>query len=202
MTSDDSVSYYGYRITELKELGISGEVLSVKSSAISLKDAAVTGIKNAVYSGGAIRQSSLAVSLAGKYLTEGVDYTVSYRNNVNVGMASVIITGKDDYTGTKTAYFTILPKPTKLRSVKGAKKKFTVKWNKQAAQITGYQIQYGTRSSFKGAKVKTAGAGKTNLTIKKLKAKKTYYVRIRTYRKVGAQTYYSAWSAKKKVKTR
>ena len=40
-------------------------------------------------------------------LTEGTDYTLDYRNNVNAGTASVIITGKGNYTGSRTISFTI-----------------------------------------------------------------------------------------------
>lgn len=43
-------------------------------------------------------------------LTEGTDYTVAYSNNVNAGTATVTITGSGNYTGTKTANFTINPK--------------------------------------------------------------------------------------------
>jgi len=40
-------------------------------------------------------------------LTEGTDYKISYKNNTNAGTASLIITGKGKYTGTKTVTFTI-----------------------------------------------------------------------------------------------
>ncbi len=40
------------------------------------------------------------------------------------------------------------------------------------------------------------------LTAKKLKTKKTYYVRIRTYKTVNGKNYYSAWSGVKKAKTK
>jgi len=42
----------------------------------------------------------------------------------------------------------------------------------------------------------------TSSTVKKLKAKKKYYVRIRTYKKVNGKTYYSGWSKVKNVKTK
>ena len=46
----------------------------------------------------------------------GVDYTVSYQNNVNVGVATVVIAGMGDYTGTRLAFFDIvLPARTKIR---------------------------------------------------------------------------------------
>nr|WP_289002809.1 fibronectin type III domain-containing protein [uncultured Anaerostipes sp.] len=93
-------------------------------------------------------------------------------------------------------------KKTTLKSAKNAKdKKLVVKWKKNTAG-NGYQIQYATSKKFaKGNKTKTISKNKTtSYTIKKLKKKKTYYVRIRTYKKVSGKTYYSGWSSVKKVK--
>lgn len=101
---------------------------------------------------------------------------------------------------TKPAKVTV--KTTKLKSAKNAKgKKIVVKWKKNTAG-NGYQIQYSTSKKFaKGNKTKTISKNKTtSYTIKKLKKKKTYYVRIRTYKKVSEKTYYSEWSSVKKVK--
>ena len=47
------------------------------------------------------------VTLGGKTLSSGTDYTLSYSNNTNVGTATVTVTGKGNYTGTKTANFDI-----------------------------------------------------------------------------------------------
>ena len=97
---------------------------------------------------------------------------------------------------------TVSVKTTKLKSAKNAKgKKIVVKWKKNTAG-NGYQIQYSTSKKFaKGNKTKTISKNKTtSYTIKKLKKKKTYYVRIRTYKKVSEKTYYSEWSSVKKVK--
>lgn len=91
-------------------------------------------------------------------------------------------------------------KGTKLTSVKPAKKKVTVKWKKQTKGTTGYQIQYSVKKNFKGAKFKTVNSNKkTSLTLKNLKSKKTYYVRVRTYKKTSGETKYSSWSTAKKV---
>lgn len=46
----------------------------------------------------------------GQQLTKDIDYTVSYRNNVNIGTATIVITGKGRYTGTKTITFKIIEK--------------------------------------------------------------------------------------------
>ena len=42
-------------------------------------------------------------------LTEGIDFTVSYKDNTNAGTAQVIITGIGNYSGTYTLEFTINP---------------------------------------------------------------------------------------------
>lgn len=95
------------------------------------------------------------------------------------------------------------PKKTKLKSVKGSKKALTVAWGK-ASGVNGYQIQIATDKKFKKNK-KTITIKKqktTKTTIKKLKAKKKYYVRIRTYKTVKGKKVYSSWSSVKSVKTK
>ena len=75
---------------------------------------------------------------------------------------------------------------------------------KSLTQTKGYQIQYSTDSKFKsGNKTVTVNKNSTTKkTISKLKAKKKYYVRIRTYKTVGKQKYYSDWSKSVKVTTK
>lgn len=109
----------------------------------------------------------------------------------------------------RTKEFKIVPRGSSVKKLKSAKKAFTVKWAKQSAKmsisrITGYQIQRATNSKFtKSVKTVTVkGYKNTSKKIKKLKAKKTYYVRVRTYLKTGGKTYYSKWSKAKKVKTK
>ena len=66
---------------------------------------------------------------------------------------------------------------------------------KQTKEVTGYQVAYSTSKEFKAAKTKNISNYKTtSLTIKSLKSKTTYYVRVRTYKKVSGKTYYSDWS--------
>lgn len=92
---------------------------------------------------------------------------------------------------------------TAIKSVKAGKKKATVNWKKKG-KIDGYQIQYSTFQDFsKGNKSVTVTKAKTTKkAIKKLKNKKTYYIRIRTYKTVANQKVYSDWSNAKQVKTK
>lgn len=153
---------------------------------------------------GKTRMPSVTVTQDGKKLS-AKDYTVSYASGrKNVGKYAVKVTLKSNKKSA-TAYFTINPKGTSLKSVKKAKKAFTAKWKKQATQVTGYQVQYSKSKKFTGktTKVKTvSGAKKTSKKITKLSKKKTYYVRVRTYKTVKGVKYYSAWSKAKKVKTK
>jgi hypothetical protein len=90
-----------------------------------------------------------------------------------------------------------------IKKLKSGRKKITVTWKKRTKYTTGYQIQYGTKKSYKNArKVKIKGFRKTQKVIKRLKSGKKYYVRIRTYRTYKGKTYYSAWSKTKTVKVR
>ena len=143
------------------------------------------------------------------YNTEGKQlsskyYTVSKSSGrKNVGKYKYTITFKNGYTGKKTLYFTINPKPTKLTSLKKGSKRFTAKWKKVSAQASGYQIRYSMKSSMAGSKVLTVKNYKTtSKKITRLKKKKKYYVQIRTYKTVSKVKYYSGWSGKKSVVTK
>ena len=115
------------------------------------------------------------------------------------------VTLKGNYTGTVKKTFTILPKNTAISKLTASKNTVTVKWRKQTKQTAGYEIQYSTSSKFTKKTTKTVKVTKNSTTSKKitkLKAKKKYYVRIRTYKVVSGKKYYSKWSSKKSVKIR
>ena len=83
------------------------------------------------------------------------------------------------------------------------KKKIRLKW-KKVSKANGYVIQYAANKKFtKGRKQVIIKSRKTvSKTIKKLKAKKKYYVRIRAYRVYEGKKYYSSWSKVRIVKTK
>ena len=95
------------------------------------------------------------------------------------------------------------PKSASIKKVKGAKKAVSVEW-KKVSGVKGYQVQVATNKKFKKNK-KTVTIKKqktTKTTVKKLKAKKKYYVRVRTYKIVNGKKVYSSWSKVKTVKTK
>lgn len=90
-----------------------------------------------------------------------------------------------------------------IRKIKRSKKKqLTVYWKKDKT-VSGYQIQYAANKKMtKGKKTVKVSKKKTSYTIKKLKSKRIYYVRMRSYKKMGGKTYYSKWSQIKKVRVK
>lgn len=153
---------------------------------------------------GTAKTPEVTVTSGSSTLAENIDYSVSYAlGRKNVGTYKVTVQLKGDYSGSKTFSFKINPKGTTLSGIAAAKKGFTVKW-KKGKSINGYEIQYALNSKFtKGKKsVKVTKAATVSKKVSKLKAKKKYWVRIRTYKIVSGKTYYSAWSKAKTVTTK
>jgi dipeptidase len=127
-------------------------------------------------------------------LKAGVDYVVSYSNNVNVGVATIVITGAGTYNGTKQLTFTISPKDAKVSKLTAAKgKKLTVKWAKAVDTAGKYQVRYKVKGAKKWT-TKIVSGKSTSLTVKKLKVGKAYQVQVRAYKNVSGKTLYGAWS--------
>jgi len=153
---------------------------------------------------GSIRKPTVTVKdSAGKTISSG-NYTVTYASGRKyVGKYKVTVTFKGNYSGTKTLYFTINPAKTTVSSLTAGSKKLTVNIAKKTSQVTGYQIQYSTSKKFSSYKTKTVTSYKTTkATLSSLKAKTTYYVRVRTYKTVNGTKYYSGWSSYKYKKTK
>ena len=105
---------------------------------------------------------------------------------------SVTPDNSDKISGKKTLSKVILRVP---KNKKG--RKLVVRWN-AVKDAKGYQLQYALNKKFK--KKKSIQTKKTKYTIKKLKKKKTYYIRVRAYKMNGKKKVYGKWSTVKKVK--
>lgn len=122
-------------------------------------------------------------------------------------------TKPSDATTTKPAATTTATKPAvkpvkkvtvkkQTAKVKAGKKKLTVTWKKDK-NVSGYQIKIATKKNFKGAKTYTVKSYKTyKKVIKKLKAKKKYFVKVRAYKTVGKSKVYGAYSAVRSCKVK
>ena len=144
---------------------------------------------------------SVTVKVAGRSLTNGTDYTVSYSNNKNVGKATVKITGKGNYSGSLSAKFNIVPAKQQIQKLETKYKGFYIDWA-QKGSATGYDVEYSVKANMSGAVSKHLTANKPDtLTVSGLAGDKTYYVRVRSYTNVNGKVYYGAWSDVKSIKT-
>ena len=152
------------------------------------------------YTGKSIRPS-VTVTVNGKKIGSSA-YKLYYKNNKNSGIGTVQVRGIGKYSRiNKTLTFKILPPKTLLTGLKKANRSFTASWKKNI-QATGYQIQYAADSRFTKER-KTVTVGKQSATrykISGLKNKKTYYIRIRSYKRVGKKVLFSSWSTVKKIR--
>ena len=159
-------------------------------------------VSNVTYNGKTQKPSVKVYS--GKKQLSSKYYTVSYKNNKDVGYGTVTVKGKGIYSkASGTAKFKINLKKPGLSSTKSTKKKtFTTTWKKTGGN-SGWQVQYSTNKKFRsGVRTVNLKFSNTRLTVRKLKSRKNYYVRIRSYKKVGRQTWYSGWSNVKRVRIR
>lgn len=171
-------------------------VITAKWNALPSVSGAKVQVAKAVYNGKA-RKPEVTVTLNGKELTETIDYTVTYSNNKKVGQGSVTIRGIDEYAGTKTVKFNILPAKVKVSKIANRKgQKALVKFGK-AVGAKGYQVTYSTDKGFKSAKNKNVS--KNSITLTGLKKNKTYYVKVRAYTDINGKRVYGAYSTKVKV---
>ena len=132
-------------------------------------------------------QTPLTTATALPTPTEKTPSVVNSGNNSNAIQSSPKI---------KTIELSQVPLTT-VRNVKG--RRIYLKW-KKVAGAKGYQLQYATSKKFKAKKTKSTT--KTKYTVKKLKKKKTYYMRVRAYTLSNGKKVYGKWSAIKKVKVR
>lgn len=149
----------------------------------------VSSVSNQTYTGKAIKPK-VKLTKGISALVQGTDYTVSYKNNTNIGVATITITGKGKYSGTITKSFKILPAKTTL-TAKFTGGKYKLSW-KAVKGIDKYQVFVsadGGRTFSKTTIAGTETAGSLSLD-----TDNTYVFKIRSYKKVKGKTYYSEFS--------
>lgn len=99
---------------------------------------------------------------------------------------------------TKPAEKAVAPKKAVVKRVKAlGKKKIKITVKKSPEQVSGYEVTLSTKKNFKNAKKITTK--KNVITVKKLKAGKKYFVKVRAFKKVGNKKIYGNYSTVKKV---
>ena len=157
-------------------------------------------VSNVTYNGKSQKPSVKVYS--GKKQLSSKYYTVSYKNNKNVGYGTVTVKGKGSYSkASGTAKFKInLKKPIFSYTRSTKRKTFTIIWKKTGGN-SGWQVQYSLDKKFRaGVRTINLKSSNTRLTVRNLKSRKNYYIRVRGYKKVGSKMMYSSWSNVKRVK--
>lgn len=165
---------------------------SSSTSKKNISSLSISKISDYTYTGKA-RKPAVTVKDGTKTLKSGTDYTLTYKNNNKIGTASVTITGKGNYTGSKTVEFKIVPKKTTLKVTKKSDTKAKFSWT-AVKGAEKYQIYYSTNGG-KYKKLATVSGSKTSATLSGLDFKKNdYKFKIRSYDKADGKTYYSSFS--------
>lgn len=136
---------------------------------IPVEKAVVTDLNDAVYNGSEIKRYP-TVTVDGVTLKKDRDYTLSYRNNVNVGRAVVVIKGKGHYTGTLEKKFQIKQISITKASVSGiSSKTYTGSPIRQSIHVTigdktlaenrDYTVSYANNTNAGKAVLNVVGKG-------------------------------------------
>jgi len=184
-----------------KKCSVCGYVAS--SSTIKKIDTVKLSYSSYTYNGNVRKPSVTVTDSAGKTVSSKY-YTVDYASGrKNVGKYKVTVKFKGNYSGTKTLYFKINPVKTTVSKLTPGKKSIKVYVTKKTSQVTGYQIYCSTSKTFESCTKKYITNYKTtSTTLSGLSTKKTYYVKVRTYKTVDGIKYYSGWSTYKYTKTK
>ena len=140
------------------------------------------------------------------HLTEAIKAVKALKTKDAATTTAAPSTTKPAATTTVTNTTTVkAPAKTTVKLSKAKKTSIKVSW-KKVSGVAAYQIQYSTSKNFKNAKTVKVSAKLASKVLKKLKKNKKYYVRVRSYKvtKVNnkSKNVYSAWSAKKSLKTK
>lgn len=133
-------------------------------------------------------------------LKEGEDYTLSYRNNQNIGRAEIIISGIGKYEGEQHTTFDIVFSSKCVKMLKAESKKkraLYVTLEKQKGNIN-YELQCAADAHFTKNRM-TIRTASNEIQIFGMQSKKNCYVRARLVQKSGTKQHYSKWSKPKKV---
>lgn len=200
---DYTLTYYDNREPGTASIVIRGTGTCTGSKTVTFKiaqpslSAASVKVSNRTYDGDE-QTPNVTVKLNGVTLEEDEDYEIEYRNNVNVGKATVVIYGLGDYSGSKKAYFIIKPAKMKWKSAKAKGDSAVLKWKKQS-RVDGYEVYRSKKKASGYKRLGTVDKDVTSCTNPRL-SKGTYYYKVRSFVEIDGKKYYGAYSSVKKVK--
>ena len=135
------------------------------------------------YSGKEIKPTVKVKDAKGNIIPAG-NYTASYSNNVNVGIARITVTGKGIAKGTYVKEFYVKPAKNEITSLTSAKGAFKLSWKKGTPGTVGYQVLYSTTADFSDNVHSYTSTKLDDLSenfSKVPRAGETWYVKVRSF---------------------
>ena len=182
------------------------KIIDAKLTASNVSMSATSFVYN-----GQVRKPTATVRVNGISQLKG-EYSVTYWNKAKskqvavkqVGTYFAKIQAKDNAntTGTVWKQLTVKPQATANLKLTALDNGFKASWAKRAVQVSGYQVSYRQVGAASWKTKNVSGCNVTTGSVKALKDKKSYQVRVRTYKTVGGVKYFSAWTSTKTVRTK
>ena len=172
-------------VTIMSVIIMMGMLCLPASAATSLSKAKITYETNYTYTGKAIKPT-VTVKVGSKTLKNKTNYTVSYKNNTNVGKGTITVKGKGSYSGSVSKSFYIEPKAVSSLKATAYSTKIKLSW-KASTGASAYQVYQKIDGKWK----KLDNTSKTSYTVTDLDSVTKYDFRVRAYAKVGSKVLYS-----------
>ncbi len=162
-----------------------------KAKLVNISNLDIKADKTAFGYTGKAKVPTVTIKNGSYTLKQGTDYTLSYKNNKNIGTGTITVTGKGDYAGTKKLSFTIIPSNVSgFKAASTSVSAVKLSWNKVSGAAGYFVYQYNTTTK---KWVRIAKTGNVNTyTVKSLKAGTTYKYAIKAYKTVSGKNYTSA----------
>ena len=188
--------YNSYAIEYAKKYKIDYKI----NNYVKLSKCSIDKIKNQSYNGKNIKPK-IVVRYKNEILKKNRDYTITYKNNKNIGKAVVTIKGKGRCSGSISKSFYIAPKKAKIKTIKNKSKKTAeISWKKDN-RATGYEIFMSSYMDKNFKKIVSISINnKTKFLKNKLKKGQCYYFKIRSYKKINGKKIYGDYSDIKYLK--
>ena len=158
-------------------------------------------VKDVPYTSKKIKKPAVKVVCGEVEMQPGEDYSFKYDKKAReIGLYMLTVKGKGRFTGSVKVPFYVVPKAASYAKLLAGDKQAARTW-KLLKNIEGYQIEYSQNKDFSHSKkAKICKPKDLPKALKKLKAGKKYYLRVRIFATVKKKHHYSEWSKVKTVK--
>lgn len=160
---------------------------TISKKSISSSSISISYISTQTYNSKS-KYPKVEIKIGDKTLIRDVDYKLTYKDNIKIGKASIVITGMGNYKNEKTVYFTIKPKTISNLKSKLTTSSVQLSWSKDSS-VSGYEVYKNDK------KIATINKNSTyTYTDKKVSSSTTYSYKVRSYKVVNGKTYYGSYS--------